>query len=85
MKREIIFEVQNDDNYRVVCRYGYDNVINFAWYGHLQKKYIVKKYLLFGKKIIKWHEIDRRWWSDEITSIEQLKQKALKLAVDMAA
>lgn len=82
MKRELIFEIPNNDNYRVVCRYGYNNFINFAWFGHLQEKYFVKKYLFFGKKITKWHEIDKCWWSSEIESVDKLKEIALKLYED---
>ena len=36
-KREIIFDT-NNDNYRVVCRFGYDNNVTCNWYGHIQKK-----------------------------------------------
>ena len=78
MKIEIIFEIPDNENFRMVCQFGYDSIIDFAWYGHLQQKTEVKKYLFFGKKITKWVEIDQCWWSFKIESVEHLKKCALK-------
>lgn len=76
-KREIIFETPND-NYRVVCRFGYDSIIKLNWYAHLQKKYTRKKYFLFGEPITKYTEVDRCWWTNNPESLIELNQKAIK-------
>ena len=78
MKREIIFEIPDNENFRIVCRFGYNRFIYFAWFSHLEQKKEIKKYLFFGKKITKWIEVDRCWWSSDIKSIEQLKDKSLE-------
>ena len=78
MKREVIFQIPDMDEYRIVCRYGYDNVINFAWWGHIQKKAYYKKWIFFGEEKWEWFEIDRCWWSQEIDTMEVLKNSAYK-------
>lgn len=75
MKREEIFIMENPD-YRVVCRFGYDEWIDFAWWGHIQRKVKYKKWLLFGEIKERWTEIHQCWWSKEMTSIEDLKSSA---------
>jgi hypothetical protein len=75
-KREIIFDT-NNDNYRVVCRFGYDNNVTCNWYGHIQKKITRKKYFLFGKLITKYIEVDRCWWLNSPESVIELKEKAM--------
>lgn len=78
MQREVIFDMpKTHGDYRMVCRFGYDHMINFAWWGHLQKK-VVKKPFFWGKPKEVWKNIDQCWWSGEITSIEQLKHNATK-------
>ena len=74
--REIIFEMPKTYGiYRVVCRFGYDNTIPYAWWGHLQKQI---EYRFLFKKKIKWVEVDRCWWSSEFNSINELKKNAEK-------
>lgn len=74
MKREIIFDMPDTyGKYRMVCRFGYDNLIDYAWWGHLQKRITVR--FLFGKKEI-WHEVNQCWWSFDINSMEELKKAA---------
>lgn len=78
MKREVIFEMPDTSEYRVVCRYGYDSMVNFAWWGHIQKKIYYKKWIFFGERMWKWHEVDRCWWSKEIETMDALKNAATK-------
>ena len=66
MKREIIVEIPNTTDYRVVCKYGYHYIVNYAWWGHLEKKIFYKKWLLFGEQKYKWVEINRCWWSTHL-------------------
>jgi hypothetical protein len=79
MKREIMFEIPDTTEYRVLCRYGYDEIINFAWWGYVQKKYYYKKFIFFGEQKWKWVEIDRCWWSKSFENIEELKDASFKL------
>lgn len=75
-KREIIFDMpEKFGNYRMVCRIGYNYIINYAWWGHLQKQITYKPWP-WSKPKQKWVEIDRCWWSTEVTSIDNLKKKA---------
>lgn len=78
MKREVIFEAPDTNEYRIVCRYGYDSTVNYAWWCHIEKKIYYKKWLFFGEKKWKWLEIDRCWWSKEIATMDILKESALK-------
>ena len=66
-------------DYRVVCTFGDNNHITYAWWGYLQQKVKYKKYLLFGDIKEKWIEINRCWWSTDITNLKELKSKATKL------
>lgn len=76
--REIIFEMPKTYGiYRVVCRFGYDYTIPYAWWGHLQKQ-VEYRFLLFGKKKLKWIEIDQCWWGKEFESVDSLKKSAEK-------
>ena len=77
MKREIVFDMPNTTEYRVVCRFGFNSIINFAWWGHLQKKVYYKKWLFFGEKQWRWYEIDNCWFSKEKNNIEELKKSAI--------
>lgn len=79
MKREIIIQPKDTDQYRIVCRFGYDYSIDYAWWGHLQKKTKVKKWIFFGEEREKWTEIQRCWWSKEINTTEELEKLALDL------
>lgn len=75
-KREVIFDMPDTyGRYRVVCQFGFDHYIYYAWWGLLQKE-IDWKLWPWSKSRKKWVEIDRCWWSKEITSLEQLKKNA---------
>jgi len=77
-KREIIFEMpETYGKYRVVCRYGHDYHVDYAWWGHLQRQ-VLKKPLLWGKVKEIWVEVDKCWWSKEFDSMENLKESAAK-------
>lgn len=79
MKREIIFDMPTTYGiYRVVCRFGYDIHVNYAWWGHLQQQVEYKKWP-WSKPSTKWVEIERCWWSKEISNIATLKLNAEKL------
>jgi hypothetical protein len=76
MKREVIFEMPKTFGvYRMVCRFGYDSFVSYAWWGHLQKQYSYR-FWPWGKKRFKWYEVDSCWWSKEITTMEDLKKRA---------
>jgi len=77
-KKEIFFNVPDTEDYRVVCRFGYDHIVNFAWWGHLQKKVYYKKWIFFGCQKQKWVEIDSCWWSRDIKTRDDLKKAALE-------
>jgi hypothetical protein len=77
-KREVIFEMPKTyGEYRMVCRFGFNEVVDYAWWGYLQKL-ITKKPLFWGKPKQVWVEIDRCWWSFDINSMEELKKAATK-------
>lgn len=79
--REIIFDLLSKyGEYRVVCQFGHHSFVNYAWWGYLQKKHTYKTF--WGKKKERWVELDRCWWSKEITSLEQLEKNANKLYDD---
>lgn len=75
-RREIIFDMPSykGNDYRVLCRFGYDSFINFAWWGFVQKKVTFKKWGFFGPTIEKWIELDKCWWSKEINNREDLEK-----------
>lgn len=78
MKREVIFDMPNTyGEYRMVCRYGYSDIVYYAWWGHLQRQ-IVKKPLFWGKIKHIWVEVGKCWWASDINTMEQLKEKAAK-------
>lgn len=77
MRREVIFDVKNNSEYRVVCRFGYADFIDFAWWGHIQKKYYYKKYLFIGERKFRWIEIDRCWWRKDINTMDELNKAAI--------
>lgn len=79
-KRIIIFDMEpyKGNDYRVVCKFGFHSIINFSWWSHIEKKITVKKYWFFGPKIDKWVEVNRCWYSDEINSIDELKDVSIK-------
>lgn len=80
MKREIIFEMPKTyGDYRMKCRFGYDYVVYYAWWGHLEKKIYRRKWLgIFGKLKEVWIEVDKCWWSFDIKTIQDLKKAAAK-------
>jgi hypothetical protein len=78
MKREVIFEIPETNEYRIICRYGYSEFIDFAWWAHIQKKTYYKKFIFFGEMKWFWVEIDRCWWNEEIESMDILKNKSYK-------
>lgn len=78
MKREVIFKAPNSEDYRIVCRYGYDSMVYYAWWCHIQKKVYYKKWIFWGEKKFKWQEVDRCWWSKDFESINDLEKSALK-------
>lgn len=72
-KREIIFDMpETHGKYRVVCRFGYDSIVYYAWWGHLQKQYRYKLWP-WSKPRFKWFEIDECWWSTNPLTMEQKK------------
>lgn len=78
-KREIIFDMPNTyGEYRVVCRFGYDSLVDYAWWGYVQKK-VTFKLWPWGKGKELWVEIDDRWWDKEIKTLAELKEHAIKL------
>jgi hypothetical protein len=77
MKREVIFEVPNMDEYRIVCRFGYSHTLPYVWWCHIEKKIYYKKWKFFGEKKYKWYEVDRCWWTKDIKSMDCLKKYSL--------
>lgn len=77
MKREIIFDIPDNPEYRAVCRFGYECFIPFAWFCHIQKKRYYKKWLFFGEIRFKWIEVDRCWWKKQISTMDDLKKSAM--------
>lgn len=78
MKREIIFEAPETEEYRIVCRFGYDDDIPYAWWTFIQKKVYYKKFIFFGETKWKWGEIHRCWWNKEFKTMDELKKSAYK-------
>lgn len=78
MKREVIFSMPDSDEYRMVCRFGYSDFVNYLWWGHLQKKIYYKKWIFFGEKKWRWKEIDSCWWDKEIVTMDMLEYESLK-------
>lgn len=80
MKKEIIFEMPKTyGDYRMKCRFGYDRIIYYAWWGHLEQKIFRRRWLgLFGKKQEVWVEINSCWWSSEIKTTQDLEKAATK-------
>lgn len=79
MKREVIFPAPDNDEYRVVCRFGYDSIVTWAWYGHLQRRISFKKWIFFGETKSIWTEVTRCWWNKTIDSMDELEDRALDL------
>ena len=75
-KREVIFDMPDTyGKYRMVCRFGYHDIVDYAWWGFLQKE-ITTNGFLWVKPKNKWVDVDQCWWCIDINSIEQLKSKA---------
>lgn len=79
MTREIIFDIPNQSEYRVVCKFNASQDMRYVWWGYLQRKTPYKKYIWFGEVKYKWVEIKRCWWSTNIDSLDKLKKLALNL------
>jgi len=77
-KREVIFDMPDTyGKYRMVCRFGCSYIIDYAWWGHLQKEVMRKKFP-WSNPTPKWIEIDQCWWCRKINNIEELKSAASK-------
>lgn len=77
-KREIIFDMPSAyGKYRMVCQFGYHYIVYYAWWGHLQKQVISKRFP-WSKPKEKWVEVKSCWWSSDIKTMQQLKDKANK-------
>ncbi len=77
-KREVIFPVPQKEygNYRVVCQFGYDSMIDTNWWGYLQKEELVKNWP-WSKPKLKWVDVDDWWWAKNKNSMDELKQAAI--------
>jgi hypothetical protein len=78
-KREIVITFPEYPQYRVLCRFGFDSFITEHWWGHLQKKVVIKKFLFFGEEITTWKKISQCWWVYHPDSIDSLAYKSFKL------
>lgn len=76
-KREIIFEIPNEPEYRVVCRFGYNYLVAYSWWAHIQRKTCYKKWILFGEITYKWTEVDNCWFTRDFDNREDLRKAAL--------
>lgn len=79
MKREIIFPIEENSDYRVVCQFGHHGWLNCVWWSYVQKKFYYKKYIFFGEKKFRWNEVASCWWNREIENMDELKKAAYKL------
>jgi len=77
-KREIIIEVPNQTygHYRVVCQFGYNNIVNTHWWGYLQIQTLTKRWP-WSKSKLTWEEVDRCWWYKHPEDLDDLKRKAM--------
>lgn len=77
MQREIIFEVPENSEYRVVCRFGHDIVVKYNWTGHIEKRISYRRWGIFGKEKYKWTEVYMCWWDFDFEKMKDLRQSAL--------
>ena len=69
----------NDDlQYRVTCKFGYNSFINNNWWLHLQVGKRSKKYIFFGSMVTRWSEVTRCWMIDDYTTREELSQACIE-------
>lgn len=79
MKREIIFEMPDTTEYRVVCQYNNYQWVPHVWSAYLQMRVPYKRWLFFGETKWKWSVIGECWFSNAPKTIDELKKSAIKL------